>query len=433
MKEMGICVDALSAMLQFIVIIQAFYIFGKCKVNHVWQKTIIALIYVAFNTLATMFLPSGIILMIAVMLFVFCVSFCFKMSIFRHVFSTVMICLILVLFEMAFGIILSLIHGLNVSEVQDSFILSLLAVLFSKLTLYLLIRVFNAKLLKNGCKVSYKLYICLLLMPLASFVVLNMLSNLVIQEESFRIKISIFIASTLLIFSNIFIYVIYDYTIKQKNMQNQLEKNTMVLKAEKQYYTSFVEKQKLSNKTLHDMKNKLYAIKSLMQTDIDAAKSEINSMADIISAAKSIKITGIEAIDGLLEVKKNLATSKGIAIKCSAFMPTIIEYNIVDLCVIVGNILDNAIEAVGVIEDDKEKVIYLEIREMGNHLSITSYNQTINSSLESNKEDKHLHGFGLNSICELAEKNNGNVRYHIDESVFRINVIVGKTFAKNDM
>ncbi len=98
-----------------------------------------------------------------------------------------------------------------------------------------------------------------------------------------------------------------------------------------------------------------------------------------------------------------------------------------DICNIIANTLDNAIEAC---EKAKEKKIELYIFKVKNYLSITIKNTIeksvlkTNPDLQSSKADLSIHGIGTKSVKAVAKKHDGVVEYHEEGNIFICNILL---------
>lgn len=128
---------------------------------------------------------------------------------------------------------------------------------------------------------------------------------------------------------------------------------------------------------------------------------------------KSINYTGVEAIDILLQYKKNMARLSHIKMniigeKVDLKIP---EYELVAL---LGNLIDNAIEASKQMDDEKRtiQIIIRKIRGMSFIKIINFYKKepcSVNGKLISYKQDGRMHGIGLRSAKGIVEKYNGTI------------------------
>lgn len=133
-----------------------------------------------------------------------------------------------------------------------------------------------------------------------------------------------------------------------------------------------------------------------------------------------------EVINYLINNKCEQCRKKGIEpyIFISSNIPDISE---LDLCILLGNALDNAIESN---YGNGKKELYLEIRTTNNFLMIAVKNTISNSILENNpqlettKEDKNQHGMGIMSMKEIAKKYNGSISFTEENGLFCCNILL---------
>ncbi|NLI89994.1 MAG: sensor histidine kinase [Epulopiscium sp.] len=115
-------------------------------------------------------------------------------------------------------------------------------------------------------------------------------------------------------------------------------------------------------------------------------------------------------------------------------IPKEINIPFFDITVVLGNLLDNAIEAVGKIEEDKYINIKLEYREGKFILEIkNSFNGVIikeDDTICTSNLDKENHGIGLKSVKSVVEKYNGIMEIEYDESNFSVKVCIETPYEK---
>lgn len=95
-----------------------------------------------------------------------------------------------------------------------------------------------------------------------------------------------------------------------------------------------------------------------------------------------------------------------------------------DLCSILSNLIDNAIEAVDKIENDK--TVKLNINQKGNMLFIAMENPSVYNPLENNfnSQKKGNHGWGTKIINDIVNKYNGNMTMNYDNKIFKIKIML---------
>ncbi len=104
--------------------------------------------------------------------------------------------------------------------------------------------------------------------------------------------------------------------------------------------------------------------------------------------------------------------------------------DVMDLSALFGNALDNAIEAVVQLPDPEQRLIHLSVSQEKGFLRIRLENrcreeEAVAGSLpKTSKQDKRNHGFGLKSICAIAEKYDGSATVHAEKGWFELRVLI---------
>lgn len=179
----------------------------------------------------------------------------------------------------------------------------------------------------------------------------------------------------------------------------------------------------------HDINNHLICIKNLLlQGDI---KSTENYLKKITRSLEKISLrvsTGNSFADAVISEKYNISIDKGIDFKCDAKIPSKIKVDPFDLCIVLGNALDNAIEACEKITDNSIKK-YIHITSTINKSFIVF---EIKNSMKGYIKEKHIstdkcdyvnHGIGMMNIQNIADKYFGNTYVESRENMFILNIM----------
>ncbi len=197
------------------------------------------------------------------------------------------------------------------------------------------------------------------------------------------------------------------------------------------------EQQKLSNESIaiinrkcHDMKYQMRLLKR--ETDEEKRSEYIDELRKAVAIYDSVYHTGNDALDMLLREKTLLCEEYEIQFSCMAdgsvlnFMPAD------DIYVLLGNALDNAIEAVIQEEDLERRVISLSItRKQGMpYIHLENYSKERHEFRDglpqTTKEDKNYHGFGVQSIQYLSEKYGGTMVMQEEDMMFCLDILFPK-------
>lgn len=196
-------------------------------------------------------------------------------------------------------------------------------------------------------------------------------------------------------------------------------------------YAETIRKQYEEMKSIrHDIKQHLTVIQRLQRDgNITEAVSYTDSCVQIITAPEIFIDVGDVFINSILNSKLSIAKSKGIKVLCRAEQ-NISGISAFDLCNLLGNILDNAIEGAQNVASGKFIEVAMETDEF--KLNILVSNSVEKSVLETNRElksskaDHELHGLGVKTIRSLAEKYNGNADFYEEGLIFFCHVILYK-------
>jgi two-component system, LytTR family, sensor histidine kinase AgrC len=180
----------------------------------------------------------------------------------------------------------------------------------------------------------------------------------------------------------------------------------------------------------HDYHNHIQTMKAhlaLDQTDeLSGYLSELD--ADLTSVDTVLK-TGNVMVDAILNSKISLAVSRKINVNAKAMVPKELKISEVDLCVIIGNLLDNAMEACLRQEEEDNRFIRVYIDILKQQLYIYVSNSTGGEVIKNGKtyistKNSSSHGFGLMRVDKIAAKYGGYINRQNEEGVFATEIML---------
>lgn len=142
--------------------------------------------------------------------------------------------------------------------------------------------------------------------------------------------------------------------------------------------------------------------------------------------------TGHIVIDGLINSKLHFTLANSIEVLSDIRVPKDIHIESIDLAVLLGNLLDNAIE--GCLTVESNRMIELKLVFEGNHLKVriaNTFDGIVNKQgqhLLTRKEDASIHGFGLKSVKRIVEKYHGFQRINSTQETFTVSIILNESF-----
>lgn len=311
---------------------------------------------------------------------------------------------------------------LNIYNFEEDREMLIGTILSKVLLLVLLFYVILKKLHKEAEGIDRKLWVILFLISIES------ICMAFIFYELYNGKNQIWIISfyTLLLLMNVSIFEIY----KKSIYSLKLEKENMIYEQQLKLLRNCTQDQMnstaLFQREQHDLKNKLLGIRSSMEKqNVQDAIRMIDGILEhgnMVDKAELEKI-GNDIIDTILRFKYAKAIQKNIVVKIDGFAMQKLPILDEDLCVVLGNMLDNAIEASEKVTD---RWINVSIGLRKNGLVIVVENsfdgiikKNIHGNIISIKENKEHHGYGLKSIRKTVEKYDGELVVEIRANIFR--------------
>ncbi|NLC19396.1 MAG: GHKL domain-containing protein [Clostridiales bacterium] len=271
----------------------------------------------------------------------------------------------------------------------------------------------------------------ILVMPLSSAFAIYLLFLLTYDVKG-GIVLVVELAVTLLVLSNIATLYIIDRLLEYEGNKEKLQFMQKQFHVQEGHYKELEQRQYEINEFYHNIKNYLLAVEGYINNgEYEKAKDRIKQANDTINyeSQNTIK-TGNIGLDALINAKIIRMQKSNIEFDYNIKIPNVLSIDYIDLCIIIGNALDNAIEACININEGARR-ISLTCIQTGNYISIVIINTVAENipNLEGNdyittKANKNLHGFGLRSIKHIAEKNKGNVIIEQENNQFKIKIIL---------
>lgn len=179
----------------------------------------------------------------------------------------------------------------------------------------------------------------------------------------------------------------------------------------------------------HDFRNHLQLLKSYAQKgDLDAVQAYLAELEQDLSRVDPAVKTGNTMADAILNSKISLARSKGVPVRADARIPVKLSISDLDLCVILGNLFDNAIEA-SVKLPESQRLIRLYMDMKGSQLYISFTNFAPGGKLKQSggrfsTTKGSGHGFGLLRIDSVVERLGGYLRRASEEGAFTTEILL---------
>jgi two-component system sensor histidine kinase AgrC len=380
------------------------------------------IIYYIFSICIYLIVNIPIVLMISNLAAFIALTYNYESTIRKRVLSALQIYLALMAVELIVGLISGYFDFPVYATNNYCSAYGMIAVRILSYVVVLILQ--NFKNIKKGESVLGSNWLCIVLIPFSSLYFILLLFQAKGLSLS-QVLIGIILAF-LINFASFYLYDAITAALSEK-MQSLLaiEQN--------QYYDKQL---KIMNSSLkatrilrHDLRNHMFSIRSLIEKDgKEEALNYISSIMENMGANQDYVNSGNTIIDSILNFKYHEAKQNGIKIGMDLSIPEELEIPSFDLTIILGNLLDNAIESVLKVKEGG--FVNIKIKYDRNRLIILIDNPYCTQVIEENgrilttKENKDNHGIGLLSVQKVIEKYKGTMSVDYSGKIFSVSIIM---------
>ncbi len=202
-------------------------------------------------------------------------------------------------------------------------------------------------------------------------------------------------------------------------------------------YKMLAEQHRQSERLRHDMKNHIIALSALSRNkEWEKIDDYLKNMEGIALEADG-DMTGNKAVDALLYQKRKRAEEENIKWECDVQMPKGCCINEFDLCVLFGNILDNALEACGRMQGGESRFINIQAKTVKKCFLLEVKNSMDRTEKYADgftsKGDSQEHGIGLLNVRDVVNKYNGVVNTGAENGIFIISILMPMNDSAHDI
>lgn len=179
----------------------------------------------------------------------------------------------------------------------------------------------------------------------------------------------------------------------------------------------------------HDYHNHLQKLSAhLQEGQIEEAKKYIGELGESLDNIKTKYQTGNVSLDAILNSKLSIVEKEKIAINCKVEIAENLTVSDIDLCILLGNLIDNAVEACRVIPEESERFlrIYMCIRKQQLYISVSNATNEVIRKLDAEYISKKRgdHGHGLKRINIVVDKYGGFIKRANEPGVFATEIML---------
>ena len=360
-------------------------------------------------------------------IWMFLFTYCYDSTFLKRIYSVLIGSAFLDTSEIVTGVITITLLKVDINSIRESDLLYVLNVLASKVMPYLLLKlvaVFTKKgrrRLDGGFSVALTVLFIFILFHTAFFI------NEVVDSYSGTKNVLAVISMILMGAAVIAVFFLNDRQLQYKENQIKLREMENQYKLQVRNYENLRENTRAASKNIHDVKNFALAVESyLEQGRVEEAKKKLQEYTEQISSVSRIS-SGSQTVDALLEAKEKEMDRICKERYISVVLGELVSIDEIDLCILLGNAIDNAIEESRRIENTDDRVIEIRVLPCAGGVSVFVRNKVsanrraVGVSL---KKDAFSHGFGIENMKAICDKYNGDFQVSEKDGYFELSAFL---------
>lgn len=408
----------------------------KENVNSFIYIFFIGLYFVIISFLTNAFsFSNGILIIIVIVSLMYSICL-YRGNLKNKIIFTIVFFIMLILCDVFTANVLGIIMGINIQKIiftEEWFRGFLFCI--SKIILILLLRAISNFIDNDKINIPSKYWYMIMSTFVVSLIILMVIGEIGVLTPYYYNKPIYFIICCIGIFIiNIFIHYIFiqlgNYYEKEQIYNIIKVKNEMM----EEYYIEKEDVYKETRKLGHDFKNHIFCIMALLDNNkIYEAKKYAEGISETITVRSTLISSGNDIVDTILNQKLVEGKKSYIYMNIDAIVPKDVRIKSMDLCAILVNTMDNAMEATMKIKDEKKRRIKVKINPYKDYLLISVSNTVElnplvgNRKFKTTKKDSINHGLGIQIVQNAVEKYNGYIEYNCDNNIFNVKILIKLT------
>ncbi len=302
-----------------------------------------------------------------------------------------------------------------------------IGMMFSKVLIFLVILIIRMKKRRGMGVYLKKSNIGLLLLPLGTLVTYTFQAITAFENPDLsKIGWILNVLSCIILgFSNIVLFDFIDSLYKNAVNESRMGAALELIEAQKEQYKTMLEHNRDIMKIEHDNKN--FCIGLIADMQAQRYDEVVEKLRESQSLSIEREMLSSSIVSFIADIKRKTVEDSGIKINCEHSAGDF-GISATDMAIVLGNAIDNAIEACRKIKSEGEKIIEVIVKQKNGNVIIVVKNPIDSKidvgKLETKKENSRYHGFGIISMNQIAEKYNGEVMFSCEDGVFTTSIIM---------
>lgn len=424
------CVSAIIDLTIYLIFIKAFL---KEKKEFGFIRSAVIFMAGLFNLLAVTIVKDPVFTLVSsTLIFTSLSVFLYTGSLIYRLFSGLLVSMIGTLSEAVTIIAINyVIFRISLDDFEHSIGYYLLGLFVSKIIFFTIVKLLIYFKISRNNYIPKLSWFILFIIPLLSILISYQIAINLRSYNFFSSIMAIFSFVSILII-NVIVFTMFEALIGHNEIKEKYKMADHQLSIQRIHYNELFDDYKSTLGLKHDLKNHINILGSLLQSgNYDKAEKYLVAIHKNSHFDSGMINTCNPEMDAMISYKRRVAKNKGIIMDVDIQVPDIIPVEPMDICIILGNLLDNAIEACCSEKVQKnERKIDLSIKLLRNFLSIRISNFFSGEIIEdegrflSIKKNYNHHGYGIFNIERAVKKYNGSVKIDSKNKIFTVNIVL---------
>ncbi|MBE6795564.1 MAG: GHKL domain-containing protein [Ruminococcaceae bacterium] len=310
----------------------------------------------------------------------------------------------------------------------DSFFYRILSIELPNIFMFVIIMLLGMFTKSKNKAVPIRYWLLLLTVPVTTLGTLTVYQYYIDRMAPGEdINIYIIVSTVGLVFINVLVFTLFSKLQNQLEMRRNADLLSTQMRLEKESFKRIEESYNRTRELRHDLKNHIYVLKGITENGTkEEVLSYLEKMTDAVEEATYISMSGNSAVDAILNEKLIDARKNGVSTQFDITPLRELKISAMDVCTILSNALDNAVEACVKLEQPGDRYIDVKIEDGENEMIISVKNPSAEApkrragAYVSRKKDKENHGLGLKSIKRTVDKHKGDMLVKYEDGVFNL-------------
>ena len=377
----------------------------------------------AILALSLLWLKGSMVIYFPMIAVSFSIALLFDNKLVNKILYTILYFAIGGIVETFIGFLLLVLFKVEINAITTYSSYHIMGMLLSKLVIFLIVLFIRIKKQSTLLQQYKRKYLSIFLFPVSTLAVVILQYKIFIEYpgQDRVTKYAVLISYAALVFANIIVFDFIDSLYKNAVNQSKLQAADEIILSQTEQYEALIDHNMQILKIRHDHKNFCVGLRDELENGNVKKAIAILDKEYSVSKKESDLLTGTAI--SIIDVKQRIANEKGIELICDYGDINRINVLPTDWAIMLGNALDNAIEACLALKDDQYKYIEISITIKNDTIYViiknpVDKNVDVNNLSTSKSGDFTLHGFGIISMKQIAKKYSGEILFSCEDEVF---------------